>query len=359
MSRTPLELAATGQLGGRTVQIVEGGTVECHTYDTAPLADGQVRVRTVLSAISPGTEMTFYGAAPSNVHLRRHWDQALRLFVAGAPSTQYPITFGYRAAGEVVESRDAAVPVGHRVFGNWRHTEYVSMPGAQAMEQTLPPELSWSDGVDIGQLGPICVNGIACAEGEHGGSTVVVFGAGPVGLITAQVARADGATKVYVVDRIPSRLAYAQDLGLEPIEAAPGVDVTAMLKRRHGSEGISVAFEATGSSSALNEAVRVVRRMGLVVALGFYQGDAVGLRLGEEFHHNGVRVICAQIGNVHPSWSRRTLRARTLDLALSGTLVLGGLSRLVVPVEQVAEGFSALTRPDEVLQVALDYSARP
>jgi hypothetical protein len=56
------------------------------------------------------------------------------------------------------------------------------------------------------------------------------------------------------------------------------------------------------------------------------------------------------------SWSRRTLRTRTLELALSGALVLGGLSRLVVPVDDVAEGFSALTRPEEVLQVALACS---
>ena len=271
---------------------------------------------------------------------------------------EYPITFGYRAAGEVVESRDKAVAIGHRVFGNWRHTEYTTMPGAQALEQTLPPELTWSDGVDIGQMGPICVNGVAFAESEHRGSPVVVFGAGPVGLITAQVARADGAAKVYIVDRIPSRLLHAQDLGLEPIEAAPGLDVAAMLKRRHGSEGIPVVFEATGSASALHEAIRVVRRLGLVVALGFYQGEAVGLRLGDEFHHNGVRVVSGQIGNVHPAWSRETLRARTRDLALAGELVLGGLGRLVIPVEEVAEGFAALARPSEVLQVALEYSGQ-
>ncbi|MEX1295572.1 MAG: zinc-binding alcohol dehydrogenase [Candidatus Limnocylindrales bacterium] len=358
MAPTALDLVASGLIGGRTVQITQGGMVECRTYETPPLADGDVRVHTVLSAISPGTEMTFYGAAPSNLYLRRHWDKDLRLFVEGTPSMQYPITFGYRAAGEVIESRDAGVPIGHRVFGNWRHTEYILMPGTQALEQTLPAELSWSDGVDIGQMGPICVNGVAFAEGEHRGTPVVVFGAGPVGLITAQVARADGASKVYVVDRIPSRLSLARDLGLEPIEAASGIDVAAVLKRRHGSEGIPVAFEATGSSSALHEAIRVVRRTGLVVALGFYQGEAVGLRLGEEFHHNGIRVVCGQIGNIHASWSWGALRARTRDLALAGELVLGGLSRLVVPVEKVAEGFAALSPPAEVLQVALDYSER-
>jgi 2-desacetyl-2-hydroxyethyl bacteriochlorophyllide A dehydrogenase len=358
LSPTPVELAGSGLIGGRTVQIVEGGSVECRRYDLAPLGEGQVRIHTVRSAISPGTEMTFYGGSPTNAYLQRRWDPDLRLFVEGTPSMVYPITFGYRSAGEVVESRDPSVSVGHRVFGNWRHTEYTVMPGSQAAQQTLPPELTWDDGVDIGQMGPICVNAVAFAEGEHRGAPVVVFGAGPVGLITAQIAKADGAATVYVVDRLPSRLAIAESVGLEPIEAAPGVDVAALLKTRLGAEGIPVVFEVTGVSAALHEAIRTVRRRGLVVAAGFYQGDAVGLRLGDEFHHNGVRISCGQIGNIHPDWGWDTLRARTRDLAMAGDLVLGGLSRLTLPVDDVADGFAALSRPAEVLQVVLDYADR-
>jgi threonine dehydrogenase-like Zn-dependent dehydrogenase len=229
------------------------------------------------------------------------------------------------------------------------------MPGAQAVAQTLPAELTWDDGVDIGQMGPICVNAVAFAEGEHRGSPVVVFGAGPVGLLTAQIARADGASSVLVVDRLASRLAIAEGLGLEPIEAAPDVDVAVLLKTRFGAEGIPVVFEATGKAPALHEAIRVVRRRGLVVAVGFYQGDGVGLRLGDEFHHNGVRITCGQIGNIHPDWTWDLLRARTRDLAVGGQLVLGGLNRLTLPVDDVAEGFAALGRPAEVLQVVLEY----
>lgn len=357
MSTTLQDLVDAGQIGGRTVQIVEGGTVECARYGVAALPDGHVRVRSRFTAISPGTEMTFLGASPTNAYLTRTWDEELRLFVAGTPTLTYPIAFGYRAAGEVVESRDPSVPVGHRVYGNWRHTELVAMPGAHALEQTLPDGLSWQDGVDIAQMGPICVNAVAFAEGAHRGSPVVVFGAGPVGLITAQVARAEGAARVYIVDRIASRLEDAASLGLEPVEAAPGVDVAVLLKRRHGADGIPVAFEATGASPALHEAIRVVRRQGLVVALGFYQGDAAGLRLGDEFHHNGIRVACGQIGNIHPSTSWAALRARTRDLALDGGLVLGGMRRTVVAVEDVAAGFGALRRPAETLQVVLDFGA--
>jgi threonine dehydrogenase-like Zn-dependent dehydrogenase len=358
-TRTPARaidgIVERGEIGGRTVQIVESGAVECAVYEPAPLPAGHVRVRTVRSAISPGTEMTFFGKDASNVYLHKQWNEDLRLFEPGRPSMEYPIVFGYRAAGEVSESRAADVAVGQRVFGNWRHTEWSTMPGQRAIEQALPDDLSWEDGVDIAQMGPICVNAVLFAEGEQVAATVVVFGAGPVGLITAQVARASGAERVYVVDRLASRLAIADSLGLTPVEAADGVDVAAVLKRRHGSEGIPLAIECTGSTFALHEAIRVVKRRGLVVGAGFYQAEGRGLMLGEEFHHNGVRISCGQIGNVHPSTDWGGLRARTIELVRSGQVVLGGLPRTTVPVERVAEGFEALTRPGDTLQVALSY----
>jgi NADPH:quinone reductase-like Zn-dependent oxidoreductase len=344
-----------GEIGGRTVQIVESGAVEWTVYPEADLAEGHVRVRTVRSAISPGTEMTFFGKDATNVYLHKTWNESLRLFEAGTPTMEYPIVFGYRAAGEVVDSRDPRVDVGRRVFGNWRHTETSTMPGDRAIEQTLPDDLTWDDGVDVAQMGPICVNAVTFAEGEHVGATVVVFGAGPVGLISAQIARADGAERVYVVDRVPERLAIAASLGLETVHADGDLDVAATLKRRHGAEGIPVALECSGSTAALHEAIRVVKRRGLVVGAGFYQGEGRGLMLGDEFHHNGIRVVCGQIGNVHPSTDWAGLRARTIELARSGAVALGGLPRLTLPVEQVADGFAALGRPAEVLQVALSY----
>ena len=352
------ELVARGEIGGRTVQIVASGAVECTTYEPAPLADGFVRVRTVRSAISPGTEMTFYGRDASNVYLHKRWNEDLRIFEAGVPSVRYPIAFGYRAAGEVVDGGSTGVSVGTRVFGNWKHTELTAMPAEKALSQQLPEDLTWDDGVDLGQMGPICVNAVAFAEREHEDAPVVVFGAGPVGLITAQVAAAEGA-QVHVVDRIAARLAIARDLGLETVHATDGVDVAAILKARLGAEGIAVAWECSGSTSALHEAIRVVRRQGLVVAVGFYQGEARGLQLGDEFHHNGVRVVCGQIGNVHRSTSWEGLRARTIELARNGRIRLGALPRVTLRVERVAEAFEALTRPGDVLQTALDYSTPP
>ena len=374
-------LAERGEIGGRTVQINERGEVECAVYPLAPLADGQVRVRTAISAVSPGTELTYVGRAATNPYLRKHWDPELRLFVDGAPTQDYPIVFGYRAAGVVSESRAADVPVGTRIFGKWRHTEYTVLAAADAAAQRLPDELTFDDGVDLAQMLTICVNAVSFGEDAHRGAPVVVFGCGPIGLIVAQIARATGAAAVYVVDRLPERLAIASGLGLETRDATVG-DVALELKRQLGSEAVPVAFECSGNTRALHEAIRVVRRRGTVVAVafectgstralqeairtarrrgrvvavGFYQGEAAGLFLGDEFHHNGVEIRSGQIGNLHPRWQAGELRAFGIELVRAKRITLGGLPRLRLPVDQAAAAFRALSAR-EVLQVTLDYS---
>lgn len=347
-------LAERGEIGGRTVQITESGAVECHVYPLGPLAAGMVRVRTELSVISPGTEMTYVGRAASNPYLHKTWDPDLRLFMPGAPTQDHPIVFGYRAAGTIVASGDVELPPGTRVFGKWRHTEFTTLTTADARAQRLPKELSFADGADLAQMLPIAVNAVAYAEERHVGAPAVVFGCGPVGLILAQVARATGAATVYAVDRLPRRRAIAKSLGLVPLDAV-GEDVARRLKSEHGAGGIPVAFECSGTARALHEAIRAVRRRGTVVAVGFYQGEAAGLFLGDEFHHNGVEVRSGQIGNLHPRWDIGAMRAFGIELARRGAVILGGLPRVSLPVEEAAAAFSALARPADVLQVALSY----
>jgi NADPH:quinone reductase-like Zn-dependent oxidoreductase len=337
------------------VRIIESGAVDCHEYPVAPLAPGRVRVRTVTSAVSPGTETTYIGAHATNPYLHKRWDPDLRIFVPGPPSVEYPIVFGYRAAGTIVESAVSALPAGTRIYGKWRHTELVALPADVAEEQRIPDGLSFDDGVDLAQMAPIGMNAIAYAGKELRGTPTVVFGAGPVGLIVAQLAAASGASAVHVVDRLASRLEIAKTCRLDTLLSADGVDVARELKLRLGAEGIAVVFECTGSTRALQEAIRTVRRRGRVVAVGFYQGEAAGLFLGDEFHHNGVEILSAQIGNIHPAWSMATLRTRVIELALSGRLTLGGLPRLTFPVENAADAFAAVGKPETVLQAALAY----
>jgi len=81
-------LAERGEIGGRTVRITADGDIQCHVYPLGALPPGMVRVRTELSVISPGTEMTYVGRDASNPYLHKTWDPELRLFTSGAPTQQ-------------------------------------------------------------------------------------------------------------------------------------------------------------------------------------------------------------------------------------------------------------------------------
>src|SRR5215207_10340742 len=93
------------------------------TYDDAPLKPDEVRIKTLYSGISAGTELTFYRG--TNPYLSKRWDAENRLFTADTQSTvSYPVTnLGYEEVGTIVEVGSAVteVQVGTQLFGTWGH----------------------------------------------------------------------------------------------------------------------------------------------------------------------------------------------------------------------------------------------
>lgn len=121
-----------------------------------------------------------------------------------------------------------------------------------------------------------------------------------------------------------------------------------------------VAIEISGVYPALHEALRSVTVGGRVVASGFYQGDGTGLRLGDEFHHNRVQLICSQIGGVPPQlagrWTVERLQQTFLSLVAEGQVDVESLVSHVVPVEDAAGAYVLLDeRPADALQVVLEF----
>jgi hypothetical protein len=112
--------------------------------------------------------------------------------------------------------------------------------------------------------------------------------------------------------------------------------------------------------------LRVARPQATVIDLAFYQGGAAELRLGAEFHHNGLAVRCAQIGRVPRgltgTWDRERLSAETIDLLRAdGTAIRKHLVTAVVPFENAAALFAnlAATRGQELQAIlAFDHSTK-
>jgi threonine dehydrogenase-like Zn-dependent dehydrogenase len=297
---------------------------------TGPLPDGGFDVRTRFSGLSAGTDLSWVKG--TNAMLASAWDPELGLFDDARPAAGYPVRkVGYMQVGEVVAAgASSGRRVGELVAMTYGHRTAHRADLAAERVVPLPPDLDPVLGIYAAHMGPICANGVLHAAAEEGAAdldggvrdrTVAVVGAGVVGLLTGLFAAELGAASVTVLDPTPGRRAVAEALGLaarDPDDPGGVVDLKRGWRHGPGDHGADVVFQCRGRASALGTALRLLRPQATVIDLAFYAGGAEEVRLGEEFHHNGLGVRCAQIGRVpralRGSWDRDRLSAATLDL---------------------------------------------
>jgi threonine dehydrogenase-like Zn-dependent dehydrogenase len=94
--------------------------------------------------------------------------------------------------------------------------------------------------------------------------------------------------------------------------------------------------------------------------MGFFQGEARSLFLGEEFHHNRIDIVCSQIAGVSPAltyrWDGLRLATTFMGLVADGRLDLRPLISHVAPFAEAASLFELLdTRHDEALQAVIAF----
>jgi L-iditol 2-dehydrogenase len=108
------------------------------------------------------------------------------------------------------------------------------------------------------------------------GDTVAVTGAGPIGMLCAAIAKASGAGRVFIADRLPYRLKLAMSMGADVAidthaeSTAPGL-VETVMDATHG-RGADVVLEASGSPEMVNAAIRLTRMGGTVMLIGIPSG---------------------------------------------------------------------------------------
>ncbi|SDR24171.1 zinc-dependent alcohol dehydrogenase [Thermostaphylospora chromogena] len=338
------------------IRFEEPGVVRLAEEPPDELLPGCVRVRTLYSGVSAGTELTAYRG--TNPYLNRRWDAERRLFVEGR-THDYPLSgWGYQEVGEVVEAAPdvADPPLGSLVWGIWGHRAEAVVPAVKLTGHVLPPEADPLTGV-FARVGAIALNAVHCAD-IHLGDQVAVFGQGVIGLLVTRLAVLSGA-RVVAADAIPGRLELARRFGAAEVFDVTSGSCAEFVRKR--IEGADTAIEMSGSHLGLHEAIRTVRRGGRVVAAGFYQGDGIGLRLGEEFHHNQVQLVSSQIGAVASwlahRWDVERLQRTFMELALRGEVDTAGLVSHVVDAQDAAEAFEMLDRrPADVLQLVFRFS---
>src|SRR3954454_1252326 len=212
-------------------------------------------------------------------------------------------TIGHEYVGEVVATGDAVtgVEVGDRVLATFqvacgtcwfcRRSQYHkcdsgrtfghgktlgSLQGTQAELALVPhanltlrkvPE-GLSDDVAL-FAGDVMGTAYHATQFVRPGDTVAVLGLGPVGLSAVQTALVAGASQVVAVDSVEARLDVARQFGATAVhltEQDPRAEVRALT----GGRGVDVAVEAVGDPRALESAIRLTSKAGVVSVIGVY-----------------------------------------------------------------------------------------
>jgi len=148
--------------------------------------------------------------------------------------------------------------------------EYISVP--QGLLYPIPEGMSFEEAALVEPLSNAVhfVNDITPVEP---GDLAVVLGIGPIGLFSAQLLRLAGAEVLMTGIRVDTeRFEIAGRLGLEAVNVDE-VDPVGLVMERTSGRGADVALVAVGASSAVHQAVRLVRKRGHVTVVGIFPGD--------------------------------------------------------------------------------------
>jgi 2-desacetyl-2-hydroxyethyl bacteriochlorophyllide A dehydrogenase len=342
------EPSADGSLEARALWFTAPRTAELRPERVPPPGPGEVRIKTIASAISHGTEMLVYrGEVPADLPLD---------LPTLAGDFSFPIKYGYATVGRVLDAGAESFSAGDLVFVHHPHQDAFAVPAELPVR--LPDGLDPTPGLFLANL-ETALNVVHDAPLRLG-ETALVFGQGVVGLLVTQLLKLAGADRVLAVDPIEKRRELALEVGAD--EAfEPGEDLRERTLDATAGRGADLAVEVSSSGAALQGAIDAVATEGTVVVASWYGTKPVALSLGGHFHRGRVRLRSSQVGRMNPELGARWDRARRTEAAL-GLLPRLRLEELVshrVPFEEARGAYRLVDEhPEETVQVVLIHDER-
>lgn len=144
--------------------------------------------------------------------------------------------------------------------------EAAEVPAADAFALPIPEALTTEQAVLLTDILPTGYLGATRAD-IRPGATVVVIGLGPVGTLALQCARLLGPARILAVDMDPNRLARAEQLGAEPVDATDGATVARVMELT-GGRGAESVIEAVGADQTVTDAIGCAAPGGTVSVIG-------------------------------------------------------------------------------------------
>lgn len=261
----------------------------------------QATVRTVVSAVSAGTEMLFYrGQAPSDMAL-----DATLASLSGA--CEYPLRYGYACVG-IVERLGAGVEpawLGRRVFAFEPHASAFVAP----VSSLVPLPETISDECAALLPNAETATNLVLDGAPLVGERVVVFGAGIVGLLTTTLLARFPLDRLVVIEPHAERRAHALRAGAHEVLAAAGA--------AQALHDFDLVFELSGNPAALNNAIDAAGYGARVVVGSWYGAKPAALDLGGHYHRNRIQLIGSQVSTIAPGLSGRWDKPRRIAYALN------------------------------------------
>ncbi len=172
------------------------------------------------------------------------------------------------------------------------------------------------------------------------GQTVAVLGAGPIGLLTAAVARVSGASAIYVTEPLAYRRQFASnyvaDVALNPYQ--DGMDVVSEIKRLTEGRGVDVAFDAAAAPETPDQAAAVTRPGGKVVIVGIPSEDVMTMTASPARRKGLTIKLVRRMKHTYP---------RAIRLVQRGLVDVKSLATHTFPLERIAEAFEMVAAYDD------------
>jgi 2-desacetyl-2-hydroxyethyl bacteriochlorophyllide A dehydrogenase len=330
----------------------------CVSVREEPLAlptAGQVLVQTLISALSPGTELLIYrGQAPTDIAV----DETIPA-LAGAFG--FPLKYGYAAVGRVMVVGADVAPEwkGRLVFSFHPHESHFLVSPADLIP--VPAALSLEEAAFLPNM-ETAVNFLMDGRPLIG-ERVVVFGQGVVGLLTTALLAQLPLARLITVDRYPLRRGHSVAAGahasLAPDLPDSGAQLRALLQDGDSPPGADLTYELSGNPAALDQALAATGVNGRVVIGSWYGQKRVHVDLGGRFHRSRIRLVSSQVSTLAPQWTGRWTKARRLQVAwrMLEHVRTPHLITHRVPFAQAARAYALLDQhPDEAMQVILTYT---
>jgi len=315
--------------------------VSLESFEPDHVSSGHVRVKSICSLVSTGTENICFNRLfePGS-----HWDRWVK----------YPFYPGYSTVAQVEAVGEGVTQfkAGDRVVTRRGHASHHIVAAEQCY--LCPNEIDTRDAAWFA-LAKITAMGAKAAQYQLGDS-VVIIGAGPIGQMSVRWAAAAGAQKIIVADMVELRLKMALAGGATHTVARPIDQALEEIKAANGGLQPRLVIDTTGNETVFTHALQLAARFGRVVVLGD-TGMPTHQHLTSDVITRGLTIVGAHDGHETPEWNSTRILSLWFDLMKSKRFNVAGLNTHTFAPAECAKAYEVCnTQRGQTMGIVFDWS---